>query len=69
MFFILACQWISVQAFKLRSFLKDTSGASGIEYVIIASMVAVVIATFVPGIASHVKSIFTSIDTAITPAP
>ena len=53
---------------KTRRFLRRKDGASGIEYAIIAAMVAVVIVGFVPTISTSVKNIFTSIDTALTTA-
>lgn len=42
-------------------FVKDEEGASGIEYALIAVMVAVVIATFVPGIRSAITGTFTDV--------
>ncbi|WP_341326135.1 Flp family type IVb pilin [Methylotuvimicrobium sp. KM2] len=48
-------------------FLRDEEGASGIEYALIAAMVAVALVTFVPGISEAVTSIFQGIETALTP--
>ncbi len=46
-------------------FLHDEEGASGIEYALIAAMVAVVLATFVPSISASITTIFTSIRDAL----
>lgn len=51
----------------VKSFLKDEEGASGIEYALIAVMVAVVIAGFTTDIKASVTSIFNSIKTGLTP--
>ncbi|WP_194791698.1 Flp family type IVb pilin [Pseudomonas sp. UFMG81] len=48
------------------TFLQRKDGASGIEYAVIAAMVAVVMAGFVTPIGDEVKSIMQSIQTAIT---
>jgi pilus assembly protein Flp/PilA len=53
---------------KTRRFLRRKDGASGIEYAIIAAMVAVVIIGFVPDISKSVTSIFTSISSGLTTA-
>jgi pilus assembly protein Flp/PilA len=50
---------------KVNRFRKDTEGASGIEYAIIAAMVAVAIATFSTTISTAVKGVFQSILTAL----
>ncbi|MBA6133995.1 MULTISPECIES: Flp family type IVb pilin [Pseudomonas] len=47
------------------NFLHRKDGASGIEYAVIATMVAVVLAGFVPEIASAVKGTFTTIKDAL----
>ncbi|MDE3737426.1 MULTISPECIES: Flp family type IVb pilin [Pseudomonas] len=46
---------------KFRKFVKEEEGASGIEYAIIAAMVAAVIVTFSGGIGDRVSEIFTTI--------
>lgn len=46
-------------------FWRDNGGASGIEYAIIATMVAVAIASFSTPISTAIKNIFTSIQNAI----
>ena len=46
-------------------FIRDEEGASCIEYVLIAAMVAVALVTFVAPIRTAVTSIFTSIQTAL----
>lgn len=56
--------YIPAQAFVTRQitlFLKRTDGASGIEYAIIAAMVAVVIVGFSADIRDEVSTVFTSI--------
>lgn len=40
---------------KLAAFSRDEKGASGIEYVLIAVMVAIVIALFTTGIGAQIK--------------
>ncbi len=45
----------------VMAFLKDEEGASGIEYALIAVMVAVVIAGFTTPISSAVTKIFNDI--------
>ncbi|AZC99919.1 Flp family type IVb pilin [Pseudomonas chlororaphis] len=59
MFFILATQWITLLASRLLRFLKNNEGASGIEYALIAGMVAVAIAAFVPDISEAITGTFT----------
>ncbi|MDH0305257.1 MULTISPECIES: Flp family type IVb pilin [unclassified Pseudomonas] len=50
----------------VKTFLQSKDGASGIEYAVIAAMVAVVLAGFVTPISTEVTAIFTDIKTAIT---
>ncbi|WP_027979628.1 Flp family type IVb pilin [gamma proteobacterium L18] len=50
---------------KVEQFMKETEGASGIEYAIVAAMVAVVIIGLSTGIQTGIKSIFTSIKSAL----
>lgn len=45
--------------------VKDTEGASGIEYAIIAGMVAVALAAFVSPIKTAVTTMFTTIQGAL----
>jgi pilus assembly protein Flp/PilA len=47
-------------------FWRDEEGASGIEYALIAAMVAIVLATFVTPISQKITTIFTSISNALT---
>ncbi|MDF0733742.1 Flp family type IVb pilin [Pseudomonas entomophila] len=51
------------------SFLKRKDGASGIEYAVIAAMVAVALAAFVTPISAEVTALMTKIKTAITTTP
>ena len=46
---------------KLVDFYKDEEGASGIEYAIVAAMVAVVIISFSTNVRTGISGIFTSI--------
>lgn len=46
---------------SVREFIKRNDGASGIEYALVAGMVAVAIAVFVPTISSAISGIFTTI--------
>ena len=50
------------------NFIREEEGASAIEYVLIAAMVAVALVTFVTPIQTAVTTIFTSIQTALTSA-
>ncbi|KPC35494.1 Pilus assembly protein [Pseudomonas syringae pv. cilantro] len=50
---------------RVSCFLKDREAASGIEYALIAAMVAVAIVAFVPTISSSVATIFTKIQGAL----
>lgn len=53
---------------SIRNFFKRTDGASGIEYALVAAMVAVALVAFVPTISNGVTTIFTTIEGALTPA-
>ncbi|MHC8364124.1 Flp family type IVb pilin [Pseudomonas svalbardensis] len=48
-----------------KGLAKDTEGASGIEYAIIAGMVAVALAAFVTPISTAVTAMFTTIRDAL----
>ncbi|EJL07520.1 Flp family type IVb pilin [Pseudomonas chlororaphis] len=65
MFFILATQWITLQASRLLRFLKNNEGASGIEYALIAGMVAVAISAFVPEISNAITGTFETLQAAL----
>ena len=65
---------MSIQGLKnaVLGFIRDEEGASAIEYVLIAAMVAVALVTFVEPIRTAVTGIFTSIQTSLegaVPAP
>ncbi|MDU7556352.1 MAG: Flp family type IVb pilin [Pseudomonas sp.] len=47
-------------------FSQRTEGASGIEYAIIAAMVAIVLAAFVTPISGAISAMFTTIKDAVT---
>ncbi|OAI94640.1 Flp family type IVb pilin [Pseudomonas putida] len=51
---------------SIRTFCQRTDGASGIEYALVAAMVAVALVAFVPTISEGVTSIFTSIQGALS---
>lgn len=50
---------------KIKRFWRDEEGASGIEYAIVAAMVAVALAFFVTPISTAVTETFTSICNSI----
>ncbi|MDH0649105.1 Flp family type IVb pilin [Pseudomonas sp. GD03858] len=52
--------------FHVKTFFLRKDGASGIEYAVIAAMVAVVLAGFVTPISTEVTDIMNKIKTAIT---
>ncbi|WP_342649787.1 Flp family type IVb pilin [Pseudomonas sp. REB1044] len=49
----------------LKNFIRREDGASGIEYALIAAMVAVVLVPFVPTISTKITALFTSISGAL----
>ena len=49
----------------VHRFLQDNSGATSIEYAIVASVVSIVILTAVLGLGSKVKGNYTSVATAL----
>jgi len=50
---------------QCKNFLHRKDGASGIEYAVIAAMVAVVLATFVDPISTKITTMFTAIQGAL----
>jgi pilus assembly protein Flp/PilA len=50
---------------RVMAFLKDESGATAIEYGLIASGIAVAIITVVKGVGTNLKTTFGSISTAL----
>ncbi|EJM33614.1 Flp pilus assembly protein, pilin Flp [Pseudomonas sp. GM33] len=50
-----------------KGLVKDTEGASGIEYAIAAGMAAVILVTFMTPISGAVKGIFDVIKTHLVP--
>ena len=50
----------------IQAFLKDEEGASGIEYALVAAMVAVGIASFVTPIRTAVVNTFTGVRNGLT---
>jgi len=51
----------------LRNFLKNESGATAIEYGLIAALIAVVIITGVTAVGTSLSSTFVSLSNSITP--
>ena len=51
---------------QAKFFSQRTEGASGIEYAIIAAMVAIDLAAFVTPISGAISAIFTTIKDAVT---
>ena len=49
---------LEIVFFSYRRLVRDTEGASGIEYAIVAAMVAVVIAGLSDGLGGDIKAIF-----------
>jgi pilus assembly protein Flp/PilA len=58
------CPTLKTAAPVLR-FLRDESGATAIEYAMIASGIGVAIATTVVSLGSTVKGLFTSVSTSL----
>jgi len=50
---------------QIRAFLKNESGATAIEYGLIAAGISVAIITVVAGLGSKLNTTFTSIQTAL----
>jgi pilus assembly protein Flp/PilA len=57
-----------VQAF-IQKFLKDDSGATAIEYALIAAFIALVIITAATSIGTELKATFTEVDTGLKGRP
>lgn len=68
MSFTSAVQHIKSEIVFYYNLAKDTEGASGIEYAIIAGMAAVALAAFMTPISGSITSIFNTIK-AVLPAP
>ena len=50
---------------KVRAFLKDESGATAIEYGLIAAGIAVAIISVIGGLGTKLKTTFTSVSSAL----
>jgi pilus assembly protein Flp/PilA len=50
---------------KLRAFIADESGATAIEYGLIAAGISVAIIPVITGLGTHLKTSFGSISTAL----
>ncbi len=55
----------AISTANLRRFLRDDSGATAIEYAIIASGIAVAIATTIVSLGSSVQGLYSSVATAM----
>ena len=53
----------------MKRFAKDESGATAIEYGLIAALVAVVIITALTAMGTEMKAAFNRVATALKPAP
>jgi pilus assembly protein Flp/PilA len=52
-----------------KRFLADESGATAIEYGLIAAGIAIAIITAVNGVGSKLNTVFGNVSTALTPTP
>jgi len=52
----------------VKRFAKDESGATAIEYGLIAAGISVAIIAVVQGLGTNLKSTFTTVSTALAPA-
>jgi len=50
---------------KLRTFVKDESAATAIEYGLIASGIALAIIPVITGLSTHLKTTFSTISSAL----
>lgn len=50
---------------RIQAFLRNDSGATAIEYGLLAASISVVIITVVQGIGHNVKSVFGSVSSAL----
>jgi len=53
----------------LKAFAKNESGATAIEYGLIAAGIAVAIATIVTTLGTDISATFTSVDSSLKPKP
>lgn len=51
---------------QIKAFVKDEEGASGLEYALLAVMVAVAIAAVTPQISTRIQAIFQNILTKLS---
>jgi pilus assembly protein Flp/PilA len=52
---------------NIARFLQDESGATAIEYGLIAAGISIAIIAVVQGLGSNLNTIFTSVSTALSP--
>jgi pilus assembly protein Flp/PilA len=53
----------------LRKFLRDESGATAIEYGLIAACISIAIIVAAQGVGSSLNTTFEAVSTALTPPP
>ncbi|MTI63502.1 MAG: Flp family type IVb pilin [Methylophaga sp.] len=56
---------LNVMTNAVMNFLRDEEGASGIEYALVAAMVAIGIVTFVTPVREAIVTVFTQIQTEL----
>jgi pilus assembly protein Flp/PilA len=59
------CRRVGGMRQKLTAFLKNESGATAIEYGLIASGIALALIAVVKGVGTNVKTVFGSVSTAV----
>ncbi|WP_237886803.1 Flp family type IVb pilin [Pseudomonas sp. PGPR40] len=69
MSFTKVVQKIKTEIILFKYLAKDTEGASGIEYAIIAGMAAVALVVFMTPISGAVTDIFTVLKESLVPTP
>ena len=52
----------------VERYMTDTSGATAIEYALIASLIAVFIITAVGGVGTRISGVFNQISSSLSPA-
>jgi pilus assembly protein Flp/PilA len=57
--------YISGMAKQIQVFLKDESAATAIEYGVIAAGIALAILPIITGVGTHLKSVFSSLSSAV----
>jgi len=65
--FLTARKEISMNKFKnaIRKFAKDETGAGAIEYGLLAALIALVVAAFLPGVSGAINGVFGRVITCL----